>query len=362
MALADVPSSSRAAASDRARPAEVQAWLFAVAALVVLMVMVGGATRLTDSGLSITEWQPILGAIPPLTDADWQDAFAKYRQIPEYREINRGMSLDAFKVIFWWEWAHRFLGRIIGVAFAVPLVLFWVSGRLPKGLGLPLVGLLGLGGLQGAIGWYMVQSGLTEGVDVSPYRLALHLTLALVILGLLVWVALGLAPARSGPILLRTATPAQRRTAWLLVGLLYVQVVAGAFVAGHKAGLTYNTWPLMDGQLIPGGLLTLSPWWMNAVENITAIQFTHRILAYAIVALGLWHAVSVWRTADDARQEWTALLLGAGLLGQAALGVATLLSVDDAKIPVVLGIAHQAGAALLIVVAVWHAHTMTRRG
>lgn len=339
----------------------VQAWLGGVAVLVFIMVMVGGATRLTDSGLSITEWQPILGAIPPLTASDWQLAFDKYRQIPEYREINRGMSLDDFKVIFWWEWAHRFLGRIIGIAYAVPLAFFWWTGRLPRGLGLPLLGLLALGGLQGAIGWYMVQSGLTEGIDVSPYRLALHLTLAIVILALLVWTALGLGRRKTATVMLATATPAQRVRAGLLLALLFVQIVAGAFVAGHKAGLVYNTWPLMGDYLIPPGLATLTPWWQNFVENLTTIQFNHRVLAYVIVLLGVYHAWSVWRVADDERQEWTAVLMAAGLIAQAGLGVLTLVSVTDAKIPIGLGVAHQAGAAALVAVAVWHLHTMMRR-
>lgn len=349
-----VPSVERAAA-----PAAVRAWLFFVAGLVFLMVMVGGATRLTDSGLSITEWQPILGAIPPLTDADWQEAFAKYKQIPEYREINRGMSLEAFKVIFWWEWAHRFLGRVIGLAFALPLAFFWLTGRLPRGLALPLVGLFALGGLQGAIGWYMVQSGLTEGVDVSPYRLALHLTLAIVILALLVWTALGIDTGRDrDTVRLDPLGASCRRRAALIIGLLFVQVIAGAFVAGHKAGLAYNTWPLMGDRLIPEGLVTLSPWWLNPFENITTIQFNHRMLAYLIVAIGLWHAWSVWRRADDGRQRVTAVLLGAGLVGQAVLGIATLLAVTDAKIPIGLGVAHQAGAAALVALAVWHLHTL----
>lgn len=349
--------------STAGSPALVQTWLAGVAFLVFLMVMVGGATRLTDSGLSITEWQPILGAIPPLTDADWQDAFAKYKQIPEYRDVNRGMSLDAFKVIFWWEWAHRFLGRIIGLAFALPLAFFWMTGRLPKGLGLPLLGLLALGGLQGAIGWYMVQSGLAEGmVDVSPYRLTLHLSLAILILGLLVWTALNIPRAdERRPVLLDTISAVQKWRAVALIGLLYLQIVIGGFVAGHKAGLVYNTWPLMGDSLIPAGLATLQPWYLNFVENITTIQFNHRMLAYAIVVIGLWHAWSVWRAADDKAQGMSALLLAAGLLGQAALGIVTLLSVSDAKIPVGWGVAHQAGAAALFAAAVWHLHTMLRR-
>ncbi len=357
--------STAAFAHDRATsdgsPSLVRLWLAIVAILVLAMIVVGGATRLTDSGLSITEWRPLLGAIPPLSDADWQDAFAKYKQIPEYREVNRGMSLDAFKVIYWWEWGHRFLGRIIGVVFAVPLLAFWLTGRLPRGLGLPLAGLLLFGGLQGAIGWYMVQSGLTEGVDVSPYRLALHLSMAILILGLIVWTILGLSPPDTRVILLDTVTPAQRRRASVLLALVFLQIVAGAFVAGHKAALVYNTWPTMNGDLVPDGLLMLAPWWLNAVENITTIQFNHRLLAYVLVLLALWHAWSVTRSADARTPGATAVLLAAGLLAQAALGIVTLLAVTEAKIPVGLGVAHQGGAAIVFMLAVWHRHAIGRR-
>ncbi|MFZ4809259.1 MAG: COX15/CtaA family protein [Hyphomicrobiaceae bacterium] len=357
--------STAALASDPARPdgspALVRLWLVVVALLVLAMIVVGGATRLTDSGLSITEWQPLLGAIPPLSDANWQEAFAKYKQIPEYREVNRGMSLDAFKVIFWWEWGHRFLGRIIGVVFAVPLLAFWLTGRIPRGFGLPLTGLLLLGGLQGAIGWYMVQSGLTEGVDVSPYRLALHLSMAILILGLIVWTILGLSPPDTRVILLDTVTPAQRRGATVLLALVFLQIVAGAFVAGHKAGLVYNTWPTMNGEVLPDGLLLLTPWWLNAFENITTIQFNHRLLAYVLVLLALRHAWSVTRSADARTPGATAMLLAAGLVAQAALGIVTLLAVSEARIPVVLGVAHQGGAAVVFMLAVWHRHAIGRR-
>lgn len=361
--LTTAPAQATFDAADRPATAShglVRLWLGGVAALVFLMVMVGGATRLTDSGLSITEWQPILGAIPPLTDADWQAAFDKYRQIPQYQQMNRGMSLAAFKVIFYWEWAHRLLGRLIGVVFALPLAWFWATGRLPRSLRWPLVGLFLLGGLQGAIGWYMVQSGLTDRISVSPYRLALHLTMAIVILGLLVWTALELAPASSSvperPA--RSSTAGLRWRAGTLVCLLIIQIVAGAFVAGHKAGLTYNTWPLMDGALVPAGLGTLSPWWMNAVENITTIQFNHRTLAYLLVLLVAWQAVSVWQRSGDASQRLSALLLAAGVVGQMGLGIATLLWVTDARIPLALGVAHQAGAAALFAAAVWHCHAV----
>ncbi|MEZ5843179.1 MAG: COX15/CtaA family protein [Hyphomicrobiaceae bacterium] len=336
----------------------VRLWLAIVILLVLAMVVVGGATRLTDSGLSITEWQPILGAIPPLSDADWQVAFDKYKQIPEYHQINKGMSLDAFKAIFWWEWAHRFLGRFIGLAFALPLAGFWLAGRIPKGYGGGLLAVLALGGLQGAIGWYMVMSGLVDRVDVSHYRLALHLSTALLILAALtrLWLALG---RRDGAINLATIGAGHLWAARTIAALIALQVVFGGFVAGLKAGLTYNTWPLMDGRLVPEGLATLSPWYMNFVENITTVQFIHRSLAYLILGAGLWHAVAVTRVTDDARAERSAWLLVVLLATQACLGVAILL-VAEGTIPLHLGLAHQLGGALIVMAMVLHLHRIAR--
>ena len=352
-----VISGAHAADESRRTPSLVQAWLLLVALLVLAMIVVGGATRLTDSGLSITEWQPLLGAIPPLTDAHWQEAFAKYQQIPEYHQVNKGMSLADFKVIYWWEWSHRFLGRIIGVVFALPLLVFWALGRLPGGMAWKLVGVLALGGLQGAIGWYMVKSGLVDRVDVSHYRLALHLGTAFLILAALVWLALDLE-ARPIAIRLDTLTRGQRRAAAMLLGLLFLQVLLGALVAGTKAGLTYNTWPLMDGRLVPDGLLSMSPWFVNVFENVATIQFDHRVLAYVIVALALWHALSL-RGVDDERVMMSAVLLVLAVLAQAALGIWTLLAAKGA-IPIGLGLAHQGFAAVLFAIAVWHLHRMTR--
>ncbi len=338
--------------------AAVKGWLWTIAFLVLVMVGVGGATRLTGSGLSITEWQPIMGAIPPLSDADWQVAFDKYRQIPQYSQVNKGMSLAEFKFIFWWEWGHRLLGRLIGIAFAVPLVWFWWQGAIGARLGRQLVGLLILGGLQGAMGWYMVMSGLTERVSVSQYRLAAHLGLAIVIFGALVWVALDLGRRRERSPRLDTMTRCQRSTAHWLVALLVAQILLGALVAGLKAGLTYNTWPLMDGKLIPSGLFAMSPWWLNAFENITTVQFNHRVMAYVLLAATAWHAWSVQRIADDARVSGSAWALLAVVLAQAALGIWTLLAV----VPLSLGIAHQTLAVIVFGVAVWHLHTVRRQG
>lgn len=346
-------SATPQAAADRA----VQLWLAFVALLVFAMIVVGGATRLTDSGLSITEWRPIMGAIPPVSAADWQEAFDKYKQIPEYKLVNKGMSLAEFKVIFWWEWGHRFLGRIIGVVFALPLVFFWLTRRLRDGLAPRLVALLALGGLQGAIGWYMVSSGLVDRVDVSQYRLALHLTVAFVILALLVWTVLSLSPA-SRDVRLVTVTSGQRRTAHILLVLIFLQVVLGAFVAGTKAGLVYTTWPLMDGRLLPEGMGFYAPWYLNLTENHGVIQFNHRMLAYGLLALALWHGWRVWHSADDERLTASAALLAVAMIAQAGLGIATLLSVDGA-IPIGLGLAHQGGAAIVLIIAVWHVHAVT---
>jgi cytochrome c oxidase assembly protein subunit 15 len=342
-----------ARASDRA----VRIWLLCVATLVFCMIVVGGAVRLTDSGLSITEWQPLLGAIPPLNEADWQVAFEKYKAIPEYSVVNAGMSLAAFKQIYWWEWAHRFLGRFIGVAFALPFLAFWAMGALRKGAPLRLAGVLALGGLQGAIGWYMVKSGLVDRIDVSQYRLALHLLTAFAILALLVWLSLDLIPAQQRA-RLDTISAAQRRIGIGLFVLVFVQAGLGALVAGLKAGLTYNTWPLMDGKLVPDGLATLSPWYLNFFENVTTVQFDHRMVAYALVTLAVVHLVALIRTADDERVVGSAGLLAGCLVVQMLLGILTLVF----GVPLWLGLAHQGGAAVVVAAATLHLHAITRAG
>ncbi len=346
----------------------VRIWLFAVAALVALLVTIGGATRLTGSGLSITEWQPIIGVVPPLSDHAWHEAFDKYKAIPQYQQLNAGMSLAAFKTIYWWEWSHRFLGRLVGVVFAVPLVTFVVRGRIRGGLALHLTGLLALGALQGFIGWYMVRSGLADRVTVSPYRLALHLGLAFLLLGLLLWTALRVRPA---PVLAADARPSNLRpaplvfaigadspralprstavTGLVLLALIFLQVLAGALVAGLKAGLTHNTWPLMDGAVIPSGLGLLKPWHLNLFENPTMVQFNHRILAYAIAAVSLIHAWRL-RPASNRFVKLSATVVAVLILMQIALGVWTLL----AWVPLSLGLAHQGLAVLVFAAAVWH--------
>lgn len=342
---------AHAAPWDRA----VRYWLYAVAGLVLAMITVGGATRLTDSGLSITEWQPILGAIPPLTDAHWQEAFTKYKEIPEYHLVNKGMSLDAFKAIYWWEWSHRFLGRIIGLAFALPLAVFWYLGALRPGYLPKFAGVLALGGLQGVIGWYMVKSGLVERIDVSQYRLALHLLTAFAILALLVWLALEAGP-RSDRVRLHTVTRGQYRAATALFLLIFLQSGLGALVAGLKAGLTYNTWPLMDGKVIPDGLLTHQPWYVNFFENVTTVQFDHRMTAYAVVILALVHLWTLVRSADDEHVIRSAALVAACVVLQMIIGIWTLV----AGVPLTLGLAHQGGAAIVVAAATLHLNTIRR--
>jgi cytochrome c oxidase assembly protein subunit 15 len=339
---------------DQARPddardlARIRVWLLVVAALVFVMVSIGGATRLTGSGLSITEWQPIMGILPPLSQADWLEAFAKYRQIPQYEHVNRGMSLEAFKVIFWWEWTHRFLGRLIGAAFLLPFIYFLAAGRISRALAARLAGIFAFGALQGAVGWYMVRSGLADRIDVSQYRLALHLGLAILIFGALIWVALSLDGRRP------QARATHAMAAGGIVLLVFVQVLLGALVAGLKAGAGYNTWPLMDGRLVPSGLGAMRPWYLNLFENAMTVQFNHRVVAYALVLAVLWHAWGAMRGTDGARIKKSTIVLAVAVLAQAALGVWTLL----AQVPLALGLAHQAGAAAVFGIAVWHLHVV----
>jgi len=332
----------------------VRLWLVAVAVLVVAMILVGGATRLTESGLSITEWKPIHGVIPPLDAADWAEEFEKYRQIPEYQLVNKGMSLDDFKTIFWWEWGHRLLGRLIGVAFAVPLAVFWIAGRLPGRMKPMLLGLLALGALQGAIGWWMVVSGLAERVDVSQYRLAVHLTMAFLILAGLVWAA---EDTRARPP--EPSTGAVRRVAVLILAVVFLQIFLGGLVAGLRAGWSYNTWPLLDGALVPPGLLVQSPWWQNLFENPKTVQFDHRLVAYLLLALVVGHAVQAARVLPAKalpgcraarRAAWLVAVVGV----QATIGIAALVTV----VPVSLGLAHQLGAAAVLWLATVHVHRL----
>jgi heme a synthase len=313
-----------------------------LAALVFAMVLVGGATRLTDSGLSITEWQPLLGAIPPLDSAQWREAFDKYKAVPEYQIVNQGMSLAAFKHIYMWEWAHRFLGRIIGLILLLPLLAFWFLGRIERRMAGSLLILLVLGALQGALGWYMVQSGLAERTDVSQYRLSAHLILASVIYAAIIWVALGLTFPGARDSSRRMGPPLA------LLALILLQIGVGGLVAGLDAGRSHNTFPLMDGRVVPDGLMVMTPWWRNLFENPMTAQFLHRLLAYAIAFAAFLNALSLARAASKlCFSAWTLLAIVAV---QMVLGIWTLL----AAVPLHLGLLHQGGAMLLLAAAVVH--------
>ena len=316
------------------------------------MIVVGGITRLTLSGLSITEWQPVFGVVPPLTHAQWLGAFARYREIPEYRLIHNGMSLDAFKAIYLWEYGHRLLGRLIGLAVAVPLACFWLFGRLPRRLGPGLVGVLALGFGQGLLGWYMVESGLADRVEVSQYRLVAHLGLALAIYGVILWLALGLVRDPAGS----EIGARWRHGADAVILLVGLTIVAGGFVAGTRAGLAYNTFPLMDGRVVPAGYDELHPFFRNWFENIAAVQFDHRALAMTTAGAVLLLWVAGLRAALPSPARLAAHGLFVAVAAQAALGVATLLLV----VPVPLAAAHQAGAVLLLTAAIVFRHTLHR--
>jgi cytochrome c oxidase assembly protein subunit 15 len=340
--------------ADNAKLRPVRTWLMVVAAMIALMVLVGGATRLTESGLSIVEWKPVTGTLPPLTQAQWQEAFDAYKAIPQYRELNAGMNLDEFKTIFWWEWSHRLLGRLIGIVFLLPFLFFLWRRRVPPDLKKPLWVIFGLGGLQGAVGWWMVASGLTKRVEVSQYRLATHLILALVIFAAIVWTLRRLshrAPA--------AATPRLRIGSVVLLGLTFLQIYFGALVAGLRAGRVFNTWPDIDGALIPSAarLFFEEPWWRNLFDNVLTVQFEHRMTAYALLAWAIWHAVDAVRSRADKAVINGALWLVAAITVQAMLGILTLLH----QVPIDLALAHQAMAIVVLTLAVLQVERMKLR-
>jgi cytochrome c oxidase assembly protein subunit 15 len=314
------------------------------------MVVVGGITRLTHSGLSIVEWQPIVGALPPLDDNAWQETFRKYQETPQFRQVNPDMDLAGFKRIFWWEYVHRLLGRLIGAAFLAPLLWFAARGRISRELTWKLAGIFVLGGLQGAMGWYMVQSGLVDDPRVSQYRLAAHLALALAIYAAMLWIALGLLFPRA------TVAPprALRRFAVCLVALVFAMALSGAFVAGIRAGLAYNTFPLMNGHLVPPGIFMIEPWYLNFFNNIATVQFDHRVIAWLLAILVPWFWVRVRRAPVPPRARIAADLLLAALGLQIALGITTLLN----TVPIPLAAAHQAGALLVLTAAVLALHSL----
>jgi cytochrome c oxidase assembly protein subunit 15 len=336
--------------SDRSRPVAI--WLFIVAAMVFSMVVVGGATRLTDSGLSITEWQPIMGALPPMSDQAWLKAFELYKQIPQFQLVNPDMTLQEFKGIFWWEWAHRFLGRIVGAAFAIPFVVFLIRKDIPRRLIWRCAAMLGLGGLQGLVGWWMVSSGLSERVSVAPERLMTHLGLALALFVLLIWTALD---AWNGAPRVEERSP-WRGWALAFLGAVFFQSLLGALVAGNDAGLVYNDWPLMNGRFFPSDYVSAGIW-STLAHSQAAVQFNHRLIAYAVVIAGIAIAVMAQRDrllVPHGKQAALAVAVVVSL--QAALGVWTLV----AAVPISLGVLHQAGAAVLLAAATMFAWRVRR--
>ena len=332
----------------------VRLWLLAVAVLMVATVLVGGATRLTESGLSIVEWKPVTGIVPPLDAAGWRAEFDKYKAIPQYRERNAGMSLAEFKTIYWWEWAHRMLARLVGAAFLLPLLWFLRRGAIEPGLRARLWTIFGLGAALGAVGWWMVASGLADRVSVSQYRLAFHLTLACAIFALILWTAQGLVPREP------VAAPARvRASATALIVLVLLQIYLGALVSGLRAGFIYNTWPLIDGSLLPAGerLFFETPWWRNVFENTLMVQFDHRMVAYALWTLAVLHAADVARSVRGGAALTGALALAGAVTLQAALGVVTLVH----QAPLALALLHQAAAIVVLAIAVVHAERLERR-
>ena len=335
-------------------PAPVKWWLIAVAALIALMVLVGGATRLTESGLSIVEWKPVTGTLPPLTDAQWHEAFDGYKKIPQYRELNAGMSLADFKTIFWWEWSHRLLGRFIGMAYLLPFLWFLWRGAFNAELKRRLWLIFGLGGLQGAIGWWMVASGLSQRTEVSQYRLAVHLLLALVIFAAIVWTVRRMS--ERPPII---APSRLKVTSVALLALTFLQIYFGALVAGLRAGRVYNTWPEIDGAFIPSAarLFFEEPWWRNLFDNTLTVQFEHRMTAYALLALTLWHAIDTVRARAASTVIAGAWWMVAAIVLQAALGILTLLN----QVPIDLALGHQAVAIVVLTLAVLQVERLSIR-
>ena len=332
----------------------VRWWLIVVAALIAVMVLVGGATRLTESGLSIVEWKPVTGMLPPLNEAQWVQAFEGYKAIPQYRELNAGMSLSEFKTIFWWEWSHRLLGRMIGAVYLLPFLYFLWRGALSAELKRRLWMIFALGALQGAVGWWMVASGLAQRTEVSQYRLATHLMLALIIFASIVWTLRRMTALPQAAAALRL-----KITGVALLGLTFLQLYFGALVAGLRAGRVYNTWPEIDGAFIPSAarLWFEEPWWRNLFDNTLTVQFEHRMTAYALLALAILHAIDSVRSRAGTAVIGGAWSLAAAISLQAALGILTLLH----QAPIDLALAHQATAIVVLTLAVLQAERLVAR-
>jgi cytochrome c oxidase assembly protein subunit 15 len=332
----------------------VAAWLFICCSLLFAMIVIGGITRLTRSGLSIVEWQPVMGALPPLDEAQWKETFEKYKLTPEYKQVNFGMSLEDFKGIFWWEYVHRLLGRLIGLAFFLPYAWFLLRKRLDTEHALKLGAVFLLGGAQGAMGWYMVKSGLVDNPRVSHFRLAAHLGLAFLIFACMFWIALDMLKPKLAAASVRAGNLG--RCALGTVALVFTMVLSGGLVAGIRAGYAYNTFPLMNGHLVPPEIMLLDPWYLNFFHNMATVQFDHRLIAWLLIVIvpSLWIASRHPTVPARARTAGNWLLAAIAL--QFSLGVTTLLH----RVPVVLGTAHQGGAVLVFAAVLWFAHELRR--
>jgi cytochrome c oxidase assembly protein subunit 15 len=338
---------------DRAARRPIAIWLMVCSAMILAILVVGGVTRLTHSGLSIVEWQPIIGVIPPLNQAEWEETFDKYRKTPEFEKVNHQMTLEEFKGIFYWEYWHRVLGRLIGVVFLLPFLFFWLRRRIEPQLVPKLLGIFVLGGLQGAMGWYMVKSGLVDDPRVSHYRLTAHLSLAFVLFFAMFWLALGLLAERAEQARNSTLRGLQRFGFWLTL-LVALMVVTGGFVAGIRAGKAYNTFPLMDGHFMPPESFLIDPWYLNFFNNMALVQFNHRLGAWLLAFLVPWFCWKV-RTASVSRPtKLAAALLLLAVVVQIALGIATLLL----GVPVALGAAHQGWAMVVFGLLLWVNHEL----
>lgn len=329
---------------------QIAYWLFFCAVVIFGMILLGGVTRLTNSGLSMVDWKPLMGIIPPLSEADWEHMFFKYKQFPEYKQINAGMSMEAFKSIFMYEYLHRVLGRLIGVIFILPFLFFYFTKRIKPGLTPKLIIMLIGGGCQGLLGWYMVKSGLVDKPDVSQYRLSAHLGAAVLIYSFILWTAFDLVSRR-------TEQPAQLKTfAYSLSGLIFLMILTGGLVAGTKAGYAYPTWPLMGDSFIPAGLYSMTPTWLSAFEDITTIQFNHRIFAYIMVALVLGFAVTAFRAGIQGPIRTAVFCLIGLLILQVSLGISTLIF----YVPIPVAAAHQVGAVALLSASLFISHSLAK--
>jgi cytochrome c oxidase assembly protein subunit 15 len=352
--------SSQTLAESGAKPRDghdraVAVWLLTCAAMIFVMVLLGGITRLSGSGLSIMEWKPLMGAFPPMSTAEWERVFALYREIAQYKNVNHGMTLAEFQGIFWWEWSHRLWGRLIGLVFFLPFLWFLVRGYLRKAWAPKLAAIFILGALQGAIGWYMVASGFEDRDSVSQYRLVLHLGMALLIYALILWCAFDLLRPRPLPGNASAALPL-RRHAIALLSLIAIELALGGLVAGLHGGLIYNDFPLMNGDWIAPDVFSLSPWWVNVTENPVTAQFLHRIGAALVTVTLVWLFVRVWRSdLPEAVKARSGILLAALVL-QVALGISTLMLV----VPLPLAVAHQGGAVILLTATLYTLHGLKR--